>query len=311
MPYALKSLDMMNLYQNVWPISYRQTAYTYGGFGVQNSDGEYDDARQAQFGATLCDFGAELGRRDYFERGVAATRASQTLINHPLHAEFGIYPNPNYPLGLQPENCCHGGGDHQAGRTGFDWGEGSGLTSMAWLLDKYGPSYAKLGVIVDGGSKGIEMLKATLPPVPVDPVFNFDDWRMKGWVIAGDFAETPTYSTRYDFGTGGAPFIGTCEDGKGGFNDEYTGTITSPKFKVSKNSLTLLVGGGSGPGVYVELIDALTGEQLFVERGRNRETMDRRIWDVSKLKDRVFQIRAVDKEKGGWGHINLGDIRFE
>lgn len=313
MNYALKALDMMNLYQNAWPISYRTMAYTYGGFGVQNSDGEYDDARQAQFGATLCDFGAELGRKDLFERGVAATRASETLINHPLHAEFGIYPNPNYPLGLQPENCCHGGGDHQAGRTGFDWGEGSGLTSMAWLLDKYGETYRAQGwtVLVDGGSKGIDMLKAARAALPVDPVFNLDDWRMKGWTIAGDFAETPTYSTRFDFGTGGKPFIGTCEDGRGGFNDEYTGTVSTPKFKVSKNKITLLVGGGSGKGVYVELIDATTGEQLFVERGRDREEMDRRTWDVSKLKGRVLQIRAVDQEKGGWGHINMGDIRFE
>ncbi|MEI8280919.1 MAG: hypothetical protein WCG75_00800, partial [Armatimonadota bacterium] len=134
MPFALSALDIMNLYQNVWPISFRNTAYTYGGFGVQNSDGEYDDARQAQFGETLCSFGAELNRQDYFERGVAATRATLTLINHPLHDEFGIYPNPNYPLGLEPENCGHGGDDTQAGRSGFDWGEGSGLTSMALLL---------------------------------------------------------------------------------------------------------------------------------------------------------------------------------
>lgn len=309
-PYALKSLDMMNLYQNVWPISYRKTAYTYGGFGVQNSDGEYDDARQAQFGASLCDFGAELGRKDYFERGVAATRASQTLINHPLHAEYGIYPNPNYPLGLQPENCCHGGTDHQAGRTGFDWGEGSGLTSMAWLLDKYGERYDKLGVIVDGKSAGIEMLKSNPGFLPVDPTFDFNDWRMKGWTIVGDFAEVPTYSTRYDFGVNGGGFIGTCEDGKGGFNDEYTGTITSQKFRVSSDKITLLVGGGSGEGVYVELIES-AGERLYIERGRNREPMDRRTWDVSKFKDRVLQIRIVDREKGGWGHINVGDIRFE
>lgn len=313
MPFALKALDMMNLYQNVWPISYRQTAYTYGGFGVQNSDGEYDDARQAQFGATLCDFGAELGRKDYFERGVAATRASETLINHPLHAEFGIYPNPNYPLGLQPENCCHGGVDEQAGRTGFDWGEGSGLTSMAWLLDKYGETYHSKtwNVLVDGGSKGIEMLKATMAALPVNPEFKFDDWRMKGWNIVGDFAETPTFSTRYDFGTGGKPFIGTCEDGRGGYDDEYTGAITSHKFKVSKDKMTLLVGGGSGKGVYVELIDAVSGDQIYVEHGRNSEMMDRRVWDVSKLKDKVLQLRVVDNEKGGWGHINCGDIRFE
>lgn len=312
MPYALKALDMMNLYQNVWPISYRTTAYTYGGFGVQNSDGEYDDARQAQFGATLCDFGAELGRKDLFERGVAATRATTALINHPLHAEFGIYPNPNCPLGIEPENCCHGGDDTQAGRSGFDWGEGSGLTSMAWLLDKYGESYQGKGwtVLVDGGSKGIEMLRASLPPLPVDPTFDFDDWRMKGWSITGDIPEVPSYSTRMDFGAGGKAFIGTCEDGKGSYDDEFMGTVTSPKFKVSKSKMTLLVGGGSVKDVYVELIDASSGEQLFVERGHDSETMDRRTWDVSKLAGRILQLRIVDKDKGGWGHINVGDIRF-
>jgi hypothetical protein len=40
-----------------------------------------------------------------------------------------------------PENCCHDGVDQQNGRTGFDWGEGSALTTMAVLLEKYGPSY--------------------------------------------------------------------------------------------------------------------------------------------------------------------------
>jgi len=141
MNQALKALEMMCLYQAVWPVAYRKTAYTFGGFGVQNSDGEYNDARQAQFGETLCDFGVELGRQDLFERGVAAVRASMALVNHPLHQELGIYPNPNCPPGLEPENCCHEGVDEQAGRTGFDWGEGSGLCSMAILLDKFGDTY--------------------------------------------------------------------------------------------------------------------------------------------------------------------------
>jgi hypothetical protein len=149
---SLLALERMNLYQSVWPVSYLKTAYTFGGFGVQNSDGEHNDARQAQFGDTLCDFGVFLNRRDLFERGVAAVRASMALINHPLHEKLGIYPNPNYPLGLEPENCCHEGTDTQAGRTGFDWGEGSGLTSMAILLDSYGPVYQghDWSVVIDG-----------------------------------------------------------------------------------------------------------------------------------------------------------------
>lgn len=440
---ALKALDTMITYQNVWPISFRPVAYTFGGFGVQNSDGEYHDARQAQFGATLCDFGADLGRRDLFERGVAAVRASLALVNHPLHDKNGIYPNPNYPLGLMPENCGHGGTNQQNGRTGFDWGEGSGITSMGYLLMKYGSVYVddergwavgidgvvaldakatavasplnalphpwtgpqNVEVVHSNGQKrqllaqgplairridldwqddrprlvaipawmgsGREMkaefvvssqkprpasrfgppspaaerfaakidprgLAAEVPvgllrgawvwmegavggqpirsePVPfwIDPIFGFTDWRMPGWTVEGDFAEVPTRSTRFNFNAGGLPFIGTCEDGMGGYNDAYMGTITSPAFFVTKDKIRLLVGGGSGKNVYVELIDADTGEQLAIERGHNREFMDERVWDVKAYRGRRLQIRAVDREQGGWGHINLGHIRCE
>lgn len=151
---GLEALDYLCLYQNVWSVSFRRVAYTFGGFGVQNSDGEYLDARQSQFGCTLCDYGALLGRKDLFERGVAALRASLTLINHPFHIKNGIYPEPNYPYGLEPENCGHGGIDEHCGRTGFDWGEGSGLAGIAYVMKKYGSVYIdskKLWVVgIDG-----------------------------------------------------------------------------------------------------------------------------------------------------------------
>jgi hypothetical protein len=308
---AMKALNIMALYQNAWDISYRKTAYDFGGFGVQNSDGEYNDARQAQFGCTMADFGAQLGRQDLFERGVAATRASLALINHPLHDQYGIYPNPNYPLGLQPENDCHGGNDGQAGRTGFDWGEGSGLASMAWLLDKYGETYSGKGwsVLVDGGSKAIELIRANPVKVLTDPSFTFDDWQMKGWVVDGNFPEVPTYSTRLGFGlTRGEGFIGTCEDGNGSYDDRFEGDITSPRFVVTKGKIKLLVGGGSLEKTYVELLDS-DHKQIYVERGHDSERMDERTWDVSKYKGQELQIRIVDKEIGGWGHINVARIR--
>lgn len=442
---ALKALDMMALYQNVWPIPFRSAAYTYGGFGVQNSDGEYHDARQAQFGATLCDFGAQLGRRDLFERGVAAVRASLALVNHPLHDKNGIYPNPNYPLGLMPENCGHGGTDQQNGRTGFDWGEGSGIASMAYLLHKYGGVYVDeengWAVGIDGvaavdakasevvaplaalphpwtgrqsvevrTSKGAKREVVAAPPVVVrrielrfeggkpfalavpawrsagegpkieaqfvvaenrpraatvfepasaasgakiparvvaeglgasldavsgarwiwlegtaggkkiecepirlwlDPTFDFTEPGLPGWKVEGDFAEVPTRSRRYNFNAAGFPFIGTCEDGRGGYNDAYLGTITSPVFYATGARIRLLVGGGAGQGVYVELIDAETGKVIAVERGRNREAMDERVWDISAHKGRPLQIRIVDREQGGWGHINVGRIVCE
>ncbi|MBC8065753.1 MAG: hypothetical protein H7Y17_13055 [Chlorobia bacterium] len=304
---ALKATDTMALTQNVWPISYRKAAYTYGGFGVQNSDGEYNDARQAQFGDTLCDFGAALGRQDYFERGVAAIRASMALINHPKHIELGIYPNPNYPLGLQPENTGHGGTDQQNGRTGPDWGELSGLTSMAYLLHKFGPTY-KLGsqtITVDGGSPRL----TPDVPVPLNPTFDMRDWRMPGWEFNGDFLHWPIENPRnFNWNNGGLPFIGTCEDGRGAFDDEFQGTISSPWFTTTKPKVALKVGGGSGKDVYVELVDE-KGTQLAVARGKNSETMDETVWDVSVHQNKKLQIRIVDKEKAGWGHINVGNIR--
>jgi len=312
MDSALKALDIMALYQVVWPISYRLVADTYGGFGVQNSDGEYNDARQSQFGETLCDFGAQLNRKDLFERGVAALRASLTLINAPLHQQLGIYPNPNYPLGLEPENDGHGGSDEQDGRTGFDWGEGSGLAGIAAVLDHYGPTYSQNGwmVVVDGVKEGgpLPAPRGGIVTPLVDPSFDFLNWRMPGWTFDGDFLHWPSRSQRMEFGARGLPFIGTAEDGNGNFDDAFTGTITSPAFSVTKPQLRLLVGGGSGAGEYVELIDA-SGKQLQVEHGRNTEAMDERTWDVSGLKGQVLRIRIVDREKDGWGHINVGHIR--
>ncbi|MDR3692214.1 MAG: hypothetical protein P4L46_22725 [Fimbriimonas sp.] len=312
MTQALKALDMMCLYQEVWPISFIKTAYVYGGFGVQNSDGEFNDARQAQFGETLCSFGVELGRQDLFERGVAATRATLALINHPLHQELGIYPNPNYPPGLEPENCGHGGTDEQNGRSGFDWAEGSGLTSMAGLLDSYGTIYhsaAGWSVLIDGVEKGSRLVPPPLPAPATDPSFDFSAESAPGWSFNGDFLNWPHLSKRLNFGNKNLPFIGTSEDGRNGYDDRYTGLVVSPRFATSHLKIRMLVGGGSGDGVYVELVDD-AGKRLFVERGKNSEFMDERVWDISKLTGIPLRIRIVDKEQGPWGHINVGDIRL-
>jgi len=423
---AEKALEMLILYQNVWPISFRQVANTFGGFGVQNSDGEYNDARQAQFGSTLMKFGAEFGRKDWFERGVAAIRASMTLMNHPLHILNEIYPNPNYPLGLMPENCGHGGTDQQNGRTGFDWGEGSGLASLAEALLLYGGVFvhdvAGWSVGVDGvqadrtgdsvtstvaglaygwsGNQPItvrfasgreprniqarqpikirrmepfweaDQVKVVAYPawtsnsgatlqarfvigeksftasladrgivavVPadalrsgpirlmgtfngspiaceasklyVDPQFTFESFQLPpDWRNVSDFPIVPFASTRTDFNNQNQPFIGTCEDGRGGFDDSYTGTITSPPFLATSQSMEVWVGGGSGEGTYVELIDATTGDSLAVARGKNAERMELIQWELVPHIGKLLKIRIVDRAKGAWGHINVGRI---
>jgi hypothetical protein len=39
--------------------------------------------------------------------------------------------------------------------------------------------------------------------------------------------------------------------------------------------------------------------------------MEEVVWDVSEHAGKPLRIRVVDKEKGGWGHINVGWIRCE
>jgi len=303
---AMMALNAMNMYQNVWPISYRPVAYTYGGFGVQNSDGEYDDARQAQFGSTLCDFGARLGRQDLFERGVAAIRASLTLVNVP-NDPYQVYPNANYPVGLEPENCGHGGSNEQNGRSGFDWAEGSGLASAAEVMEKYGPTCTTRTWSVK--------IDATPPPlvaakVMANPVFDFSQWNLRGWTIDGTFLHWPTRSNRSNFNAQKKPFIGTCEDGRGWFEDAYIGTMVSPSFKVTKSAIKLMVGGGSGEDVGVELIDE-TGKRLAVAHGNDDEAMHQVTWPASGYAGKTLRIRIFDNSKGPWGHVNVGNIRVE
>jgi levanase len=161
-------------------------------------------------------------------------------------------------------------------------------------------------VIVDGGSEGLKHVEK--PIILKDPSFDFEDWQMKGWTIEGNFPEIPTYSTRLNFGLKKEEgFIGTCEDGKGGYDDNYTGTITSPVFMATKQKLSLLVGGGSGEGVYVELL--ADGKRVYIARGKNTERMEEVVWDLSALMGKPLQLRIVDKETGGWGHVNVGRVR--
>jgi hypothetical protein len=98
-----------------------------------NTDGEWSDARQAQFGDTHLDFARVLGEDEHRWRAVAACRAGFTTLFLPAAAP--LYPTGWYrePQGLAAENHAHGGRDGLCGVSGFDWGAGSALATAAYL----------------------------------------------------------------------------------------------------------------------------------------------------------------------------------
>lgn len=186
--------DYSIFYQAVWAPHYIITAYPYGGFSSQNSDAEWLDQRSHRFANGLVRIGLLSRRQDLLERGVAATRASLTLINHPRHIENDIYKYPNYPLGLGPENIDHEGFPQMPLRSGPSWCEVGGLAAASHLMNHLGGAYIdfkdNIAVGVDGVSVeqyelsndniniSLRSLIAELP-VPYDEPFTIEI-RMSG-----------------------------------------------------------------------------------------------------------------------------------
>ncbi|WP_416984421.1 GH32 C-terminal domain-containing protein [Streptomyces sp. T028] len=124
------------------------------------------------------------------------------------------------------------------------------------------------------------------------------------------------------FGTG--PAQGTLPDqgqvsgylGNGLVNsylngDATTGTLTSPTFTIDKKYLDFLIGGGYHPAssdapTAVELI--VDGQVVRSATGSNGEALSWASWDLSDLQGKQAQIKVVDANTGGWGHINLDQV---
>jgi hypothetical protein len=131
-------LDYLLLYQQCWtnPLLDHLTgpATLLGGFTTQNSDAEWSDARQSQFGNILLDYYRATGTVEYLERGAAA-----------LRAQFPVSPC---------ENWAHSGYGPKTGISSFHWGTGSGMAGIEieedYLRDAVVDAAAGLAVGVNG-----------------------------------------------------------------------------------------------------------------------------------------------------------------
>jgi len=141
--------------------------------------------------------------------------------------------------------------------------------------------------------------------------FDFEDGSLQGWtVVSGDAGNQPVDKdddrSGGSFNKQGNYFIGTYEN----LGDKAEAELRSPVFTIAAETITLLVGGGNHrDSTYVALCRASDDEELFRETGRNAEAMQRRFWDVSPYRGENVYLKVVDQHTGGWGHINVDDIR--
>ncbi len=126
---AGRAMDRLCLYQQVWSPPWLGLD-AFGGYGVMNTDGEWNDARQAQFAETHLEFARVTKEPEHTERAIAAARAAFTTVFLPASASrySGWWRSPQ---GMAAENHGHGGWDQLNGVSGFDWGSGSALATAA------------------------------------------------------------------------------------------------------------------------------------------------------------------------------------
>ena len=142
-------------------------------------------------------------------------------------------------------------------------------------------------------------------------------------IVLADF-EGPDYgkweATGEAFGKG--PANGTLAsqqqvsgfEGKGLVNtylggDGPHGTLTSPPFEISRNFINFLIGGGDHAGeTCINLL--IEGKVARTATGKNNEKLEWYFWNVQEFEGKMARIEIVDKNSGGWGHINIDQIEL-
>ncbi len=94
--------------------------------------------------------------------------------------------------------------------------------------------------------------------------------------------------------------------------DDAIGTLTSTEFKLERQYLNFLIGGGKNDGK--TCINLLVGDKVVRtatgpnDKAGGTEHLDWHTWDLTDLAGKTATIQIVDEQKGGWGHINVDHI---
>ena len=94
--------------------------------------------------------------------------------------------------------------------------------------------------------------------------------------------------------------------------DNTTGVLTSPPFRIERNFIAFLIGGGNNPEklamqllVDGKIVRSATGPN---DQPGGSESLQSDSWDVSEFDGKTATLRIVDDAQGGWGHINVDHI---
>jgi len=142
--YGERAINLLSLYQQIWDANI-VSINSFGGFGVMNTDAEWNDARQSIFAIMYLHYYRVTGKKEYFERGIAAIRSSFVLMlieENKSVAAANMSGVKKKDYGASFENYGHSGRDEKIlGYITMDWGTGSSLSGSAHIEYNYGDVY--------------------------------------------------------------------------------------------------------------------------------------------------------------------------
>lgn len=154
-----------------------------------------------------------------------------------------------------------------------------------------------------------EPVKAPAAPKRPDIVFEdfekgYDKWKSEGKAF-GDQPATGTLPNQQQVaGFQGKRLVNTFLEG-----DSTTGRLLSQPFKIERNFIAFLIGGGDhADRTCMNLL--IDGKRVRTAAGKASERLQWADWDVREHAGKEAQLEIVDKENGPWGHINVDQILF-
>ncbi len=176
-------------------------------------------------------------------------------------------------------------------------------------------------------SKGMTMLECSAmespeearPTIRDDIRFeDFEKGTYEGWTVEGTaFGDEPMKVEQMPayqgtVGAQGKRLVNTHNTRNGEDvtkGDAHTGRLTSRVFKIERDYINFLIGGGSHAGkTCMNLL--VDGQVVRTAVGRNDNRMFGSHWDVRELQGRQGRIEIVDQYTTGWGNIGIDEIVF-
>jgi len=133
---------------------------------------------------------------------------------------------------------------------------------------------------------------------------SFGDWKATGEAFGKGPARGTLPNQQNVTGFLGKGLVNTFLGG-----DRPHGTLTSPAFDVSRKYINFLIGGGSHANE--TCINLLVDDKVVrTAAGKDNEKLEWSFWNVQDLQGKTAHIEIVDRNSGGWGHINIDQIEL-